>query len=239
MLRTPLCDRFGIEVPIILAPMGTCTSAELAAAVSNAGGLGGIGSFSRTTAIRTLLARDGLPYCSEREAAATVVRPGGQHLVDLDAPGLEADGARRRVEVPDPGPTEPGQPHGVVPPGLQVRPPSPGGSARSAPAVPSEWRTSKPCCCIAAMTEPSSCSSPSGKTKRLMNVRFDHGAAGSVTGQPSVPRAGRQMPWLSSRPCGTSSSRRWLKYSPRRLRPTCSNMPMELMASNGPSSTSR
>jgi nitronate monooxygenase len=37
-------------VPIILAPMGTCTSAELAAAVSNAGGLGGIGSLFRSTA---------------------------------------------------------------------------------------------------------------------------------------------------------------------------------------------
>src|SRR6266436_14082 len=49
MLRTPLCDRFGIEVPIILAPMGTCTSAEFAAAVSNAGGLGGIGSLFRPT----------------------------------------------------------------------------------------------------------------------------------------------------------------------------------------------
>jgi enoyl-[acyl-carrier protein] reductase II len=36
-------------VPIILAPMGTCTSAEFAAAVSNAGGLGGIGSLFRPT----------------------------------------------------------------------------------------------------------------------------------------------------------------------------------------------
>ena len=50
MLKTPLCDLFGIEVPIILAPMGTCTSAELAAAVSNEGGLGGIGSLFRATA---------------------------------------------------------------------------------------------------------------------------------------------------------------------------------------------
>jgi enoyl-[acyl-carrier protein] reductase II len=50
MLRTPLCDLFGIDVPIILAPMGSCTSAELAAAVSNQGGLGGIGSLFRTTA---------------------------------------------------------------------------------------------------------------------------------------------------------------------------------------------
>jgi enoyl-[acyl-carrier protein] reductase II len=50
MRKTALCDLFGIEVPIILAPMGTCTSAELAAAVSNEGGLGGIGSLFRTTA---------------------------------------------------------------------------------------------------------------------------------------------------------------------------------------------
>src|SRR5215471_5624216 len=50
MLKTALCDLFGIEVPIILAPMGTCTSAELAAAVSNEGGLGGVGSLFRTTA---------------------------------------------------------------------------------------------------------------------------------------------------------------------------------------------
>jgi enoyl-[acyl-carrier protein] reductase II len=50
MLKTSLCDLFGIQIPIILAPMGTCTSAELAAAVSNAGGLGGIGSLFRSTA---------------------------------------------------------------------------------------------------------------------------------------------------------------------------------------------
>jgi enoyl-[acyl-carrier protein] reductase II len=50
MLTTPLCDLFGIDVPIILAPMGTCTSAELAAAVSNAGGLGGIGTLFRSFA---------------------------------------------------------------------------------------------------------------------------------------------------------------------------------------------
>ena len=50
MLTTPLCPLFGIEVPIILAPMDTCTSAELAAAVSNAGGLGGIGTLFRSFA---------------------------------------------------------------------------------------------------------------------------------------------------------------------------------------------
>jgi enoyl-[acyl-carrier protein] reductase II len=50
MLRTRLCDLLGIEVPIILAPMGSATSAEFAAADSNNGGLGGIGSLFRTTA---------------------------------------------------------------------------------------------------------------------------------------------------------------------------------------------
>jgi len=65
MLKTLLCDVFGIELPIMLAPMGTCTSAELAAAVSNAGGLGGIGTLFRATAaikrdidmVRTLTSR--------------------------------------------------------------------------------------------------------------------------------------------------------------------------------------
>jgi NAD(P)H-dependent flavin oxidoreductase YrpB (nitropropane dioxygenase family) len=46
MLRTPLCDRLGIDLPILCAPMGFVTGPELAAAVSNAGGLG-ILSFSR------------------------------------------------------------------------------------------------------------------------------------------------------------------------------------------------
>jgi Nitronate monooxygenase len=45
MLHTPLCDLLGIEVPIFAAPMGFITGPELAAAVSNAGGLG-IMSFS-------------------------------------------------------------------------------------------------------------------------------------------------------------------------------------------------
>jgi|RhiMetdeSRZDD1v2_1073273.scaffolds.fasta_scaffold09143_7 enoyl-[acyl-carrier protein] reductase II len=43
MLRTSLCNVLGIEVPIIQAGMGRCTSAELVAAVSDAGGLGSLG----------------------------------------------------------------------------------------------------------------------------------------------------------------------------------------------------
>jgi NAD(P)H-dependent flavin oxidoreductase YrpB (nitropropane dioxygenase family) len=39
-MRTPLCALLGIEAPIIQAPIGGVTCPELAAAVSNAGGLG-------------------------------------------------------------------------------------------------------------------------------------------------------------------------------------------------------
>jgi len=44
MLRTPVCDLFGIESPIILAGMGGVSMAPLVAAVSNAGGLGVMGA---------------------------------------------------------------------------------------------------------------------------------------------------------------------------------------------------
>jgi enoyl-[acyl-carrier protein] reductase II len=46
-LHTPACDLLGIEVPILQAGMSTYTSAELVAAVSNAGGLGIIGALGR------------------------------------------------------------------------------------------------------------------------------------------------------------------------------------------------
>jgi len=47
MLHTPLCDLLGIDFPIIQAGMGPFTSAELVAAVSNAGALGSLGAGAR------------------------------------------------------------------------------------------------------------------------------------------------------------------------------------------------
>src|SRR2546428_213641 len=44
MLRTPICDLFGIDYPILLAGMGGVSMASLVAAVSNAGGLGVMGA---------------------------------------------------------------------------------------------------------------------------------------------------------------------------------------------------
>lgn len=50
MIKTSLCGLLGIDYPIILAPMGSATSAEFAAAASNAGGLGSIGTLTRPLA---------------------------------------------------------------------------------------------------------------------------------------------------------------------------------------------
>ncbi len=49
-LRTALCDLLGIEVPIVQAGMGYVARGELAAAVSEAGGLGMIGAASLNAA---------------------------------------------------------------------------------------------------------------------------------------------------------------------------------------------
>src|SRR6184192_2687619 len=66
-MTTRLCELLGIELPIIAAPMGFVTGPELAAAVSNAGGLG-IMSFSGNPApllreeIRRLRALTSKPF---------------------------------------------------------------------------------------------------------------------------------------------------------------------------------
>jgi len=43
-MKTRICDMLGIEVPVLLAGMGGASTPELAAAVSNAGGLGVLGA---------------------------------------------------------------------------------------------------------------------------------------------------------------------------------------------------
>ena len=74
MLRTPICDLFGIEHPIILAGMGGVSMAPLVAAVSNAGGLGVMGAAN--------LSPDGLREEIRRTKALTA-KP---FAVDLLAP---------------------------------------------------------------------------------------------------------------------------------------------------------
>src|ERR1700688_1699115 len=81
MLRTPLCDALGIDMPIILAAMGgSASSAEFAAAASNDGALGGIGSLFRTNAAikRTIDVVKELPT---RPSAVNIIPP----VLDADA----------------------------------------------------------------------------------------------------------------------------------------------------------
>jgi len=71
-MRTPLCDLLKIEVPIIQAPIGNATSPALAAAVSNAGGLGMLAMTWRDgQTIRRMI----------RETRSRTTRPFGVNLV--------------------------------------------------------------------------------------------------------------------------------------------------------------
>ena len=74
ILHTPLCDLLGIDVPIMQAGMGNVAYGRMAAAVSNAGGLGSIGGIDippeevdaeiklfRSLSSRPAVRRPGLP----------------------------------------------------------------------------------------------------------------------------------------------------------------------------------
>ncbi|GAW25172.1 putative 2-nitropropane NPD [Rosellinia necatrix] len=70
LITTPLTQQLGIEHPVLLAGMGMTSTAALAAAVSNAGGLGVIGGVGYTAAqlremmaeLKGLLRDPGLPF---------------------------------------------------------------------------------------------------------------------------------------------------------------------------------
>jgi nitronate monooxygenase len=88
LLRTPLCDLLGIDLPIVQAPIGRVGSPALAAAVANAGGLGMLGlSYAEEPDIRTAL----------RDTNALTDRPFGVNLI------LEWDQRRRLTACLDAG----------------------------------------------------------------------------------------------------------------------------------------
>ena len=72
MIRTAFCDLFGIELPIIQAPIASATCPELAAAVSNSGGLGMLSvTWRQPEEIRTVI----------RKTRALTQKPFGVNLV--------------------------------------------------------------------------------------------------------------------------------------------------------------
>ena len=89
MLRTPLCDLLGIDVPVVCASFGPWDQVELSAAVSRAGGLGSLGATVRPVEqLRAQWARmreltdrpfainhTGRPFREEAFAASLEARP--------------------------------------------------------------------------------------------------------------------------------------------------------------------
>lgn len=87
-LHTPVCDLLGIDVPIVQAGMAGCTTPELVAAVSNAGGLGIIAGRGLTA--------DELRSDIRRVRELTTRPFGVNHIVCLlDDPAFEVTLAQR------------------------------------------------------------------------------------------------------------------------------------------------
>ncbi len=100
MLRTPVCDVLGIEVPIVQAAIWPATAPELVAAVSDAGGLGSIGSvFESAESIQRQIAH--VRELTSRPFAVNHVVP----LLDEQAfkATLEAEPAVVSLALGDPG----------------------------------------------------------------------------------------------------------------------------------------
>ena len=100
MLRTPICDLLDIEVPIMQAAIWPATAPELVAAVSEAGGLGSIGSvFESAESVERQIER--VRELTERPFAVNHVVP----LLDEDAfeATLEAQPAVVSMALGDPG----------------------------------------------------------------------------------------------------------------------------------------
>ncbi|MDO8613981.1 MAG: nitronate monooxygenase family protein [Dehalococcoidia bacterium] len=94
-IRTPLCDLLGIEYPIISAGMGGPAGPALAAAVSNAGGLGVIGGVTMgperlREAIRKTRALTDRPFGVDLLLPSGLLRPAGKReAAGPPAPAVE------------------------------------------------------------------------------------------------------------------------------------------------------
>jgi enoyl-[acyl-carrier protein] reductase II len=100
MLRTRFCDLFDIEVPVLQAAIWPGTSAELVAAVSEAGALGSIGAvFEPADRVRAQI--DGVRALTDRPFAVNHVVP----VLDEDAfqATLDARPAAVSFALGDPG----------------------------------------------------------------------------------------------------------------------------------------
>ena len=112
VLHTPLCDILGIKYPILLAGMGGASTPELAAAVSNAGGLGILGAAALSpdelsewiTRTRTLTDK---PFGVDTLLPARVPSGGSKSAMRAELPQAHIDFAKsfkERHNIPNPDP---------------------------------------------------------------------------------------------------------------------------------------
>ncbi len=86
MKRTRVCELLGIEYPIIQAPMNWITNADLAAAVSNAGGLGVIGpNAGERTVTESVMETGDRLHREIRKLRSLTARPFGVNLITVEA----------------------------------------------------------------------------------------------------------------------------------------------------------
>ncbi len=108
-LHTPLCDLLGIEYPIILAGMGGAAGPTLAAAVSNAGGLGVVGATGYTPdelrgMIRKLRSLTDKPFGIDLLLPSNIAQSGAREQFAATLPQENiafVNGLRERFGVPD------------------------------------------------------------------------------------------------------------------------------------------
>jgi NAD(P)H-dependent flavin oxidoreductase YrpB (nitropropane dioxygenase family) len=87
MKKTRLCELLGIEYPVIQAPMDWITDAGLAAAVSNAGGLGVIGPNAGERTVTDNVVETGERLRREiRKAKSLTDKPFGVNLIVVELP---------------------------------------------------------------------------------------------------------------------------------------------------------
>lgn len=111
-LHTPLCDLLGIEYPIILAGMGGAAGPTLAAAVSNAGGLGVVGATGYIPdelreMIRKLRSLTDKPFGVDLLLPSNIADTGAREQLAAALPQEHVtfvDGLRERFGVPAPTP---------------------------------------------------------------------------------------------------------------------------------------
>jgi NAD(P)H-dependent flavin oxidoreductase YrpB (nitropropane dioxygenase family) len=111
-LHTALCDLLGIEYPIILAGMGGAAGPTLAAAVSNAGGLGVVGATGYTPdelreMIRKVRSLTDKPFGIDLLLPSNIAESGGREQFAATLPQEHVEfvkGLRDRFGVPEPTP---------------------------------------------------------------------------------------------------------------------------------------